>query len=389
MLSSRIQTLSESLTIAITTKAKQMKNNGIDVISFSAGEPDFDTPNVIKEAVKEALDNGCGKYTPVPGDTDVLKAIAFKLKRDNNLEYKPEQIITNVGAKHSLFNLFQVLLNDGDEVIIPSPYWVSYPEIVKFSGGVPVFIEADDSTNFKITPEQLKNAITPKTKIFCINHPNNPSGAIYTKDEILEFAKILKDTKIIVLSDEIYEKLTYDDKFVSVASVSEDMFKRTITINGLSKCGAMPGWRFGYMASVIDEINGAVKKLQSQSTSNISSLVQKGAIVSLMGESDNDIEHMKNEFKTRRDLAVKMINDIQGLSVSKPSGAFYLFVNCKNIEPDSIKFCTRLLNEANVACVPGIGFGMDGYFRLSFATDTKSIQKGIDRISNFIKNYKG
>lgn len=388
ILSKRMQTLSESLTIAISTKAKEMKQQGKDVISFSAGEPDFDTPEVIKDAVKKALDKGCGKYTPIPGDPEVLKAIATKLKRDNNLDYKPSQIITNVGAKHSLFNIFQAVLNDGDEVIIPSPYWVSYPEMVKFSGGVPVFIEADDTTGFKISAEQLRAKITPKTKILCLNHPNNPSGAIYTKDELLAFGEVLKGTEILVVSDEIYEKLTYNGEFVAVASVSDDMFKRTITINGLSKCGAMPGWRFGYMASAIDELNSAVKKLQSQSTSNIASLVQCGAIASLLGQSDADIEFMKNEYKSRRDLAVQLINEIKGLSVSTPDGAFYLFVNCKAIEPDSMKFCTRLLEEANVACVPGVGFGMDGYFRISFATDKESLKKGIARIAEFVKNYR-
>ncbi|WP_069637256.1 pyridoxal phosphate-dependent aminotransferase [Campylobacter pinnipediorum] len=388
MLSQRMQTLSESLTIAISAKAKQMKADGIDVISFSAGEPDFDTPKAIKDAVKEALDSGCGKYTAVAGEPDVLKAIATKLKKDNNLTYATNQIVTNVGAKHSLFNIFQALIDEGDEVIIPSPYWVSYPEIVKFSGGVPVFLETNDECDFKITPKQLKDAITEKTKVFCLNHPNNPTGSVYTKDELLEFAEILKGTNIIVLSDEIYEKLTYDTEFVAVASISEDMFKRTVTINGLSKCGAMPGWRFGYMASVIDELNAAVKKLQSQSTSNISTLTQRGAIASLLGKSDDDIKYMKNEFQKRRDLAVELINNIDGLKVKKPNGAFYLFVKCKEVDEDSVRFCKKMLEEAKVATVPGIGFGMQGYFRLSFATDTDSIKKGIERISNFVKNYK-
>uniref|UniRef100_UPI000A6FE685 aminotransferase class I/II-fold pyridoxal phosphate-dependent enzyme n=1 Tax=Campylobacter pinnipediorum TaxID=1965231 RepID=UPI000A6FE685 len=232
------------------------------------------------------------------------------------------------------------------------------------------------------------DAITEKTKVFCLNHPNNPTGSVYTKDELLEFAEILKGTNIIVLSDEIYEKLTYDTEFVAVASISEDMFKRTVTINGLSKCGAMPGWRFGYMASVVDELNAAVKKLQSQSTSNISTLTQRGAIASLLGKSDDDIKYMKNEFQKRRDLAVELINNIDGLKVKKPNGAFYLFVNCKEVDEDSVRFCKKMLEEAKVATVPGIGFGMQGYFRLSFATDTDSIKKGIERISNFVKNYK-
>ncbi|WP_169776671.1 pyridoxal phosphate-dependent aminotransferase [Campylobacter mucosalis] len=388
MIAKRIQTLSESLTIAISSRAKQLKAEGIDIISFSAGEPDFDTPQSIKDAVKIALDKGCGKYTPVPGSQDVLKAIATKLKRDNNLEYTTNQIITTVGGKHALFNVFQALIDEGDEVIIPAPYWVSYPEMVKYCGGVPVFIEADDSTEFKISAEQLKKAITPKTKILSLNYPTNPTGAVYTKKELEEIAQVLKGTNIIVTSDEIYEKIIFEGEFISPASISEDMFKRTITINGLSKCGAMPGWRFGYTACAIDEINIAMKKLQSQCTSNISSIVQAGAIAGLLGKSDDDIEYMKNEYKKRRDIAVKMINEIDGLSVSSPKGAFYLFINCKDVEPDDMKFCQKMLEEARVACVPGVGFGMSGYFRLSFATDTESIKKGIERIAEFVKEYK-
>lgn len=388
MLSKKIGVLSESLTIAISSKAKEMKADGKDVISFSAGEPDFDTPNVIKDAVKRALDNGCGKYTPVPGTPEVLEAIATKLKRDNGLEYKTSQIITNVGAKHSLFNIFQCIIDEGDEAIIASPYWVSYPEIVKFSGGTPVIVQTDESSKFKLTSEALKKAITPKTKAIVLNSPSNPCGGVYTKTELEAIAKVLEGTNIVVLSDEIYEKLTYNGEFVATASISEDMFKRTITINGLSKCGAMPGWRFGYMASVMDDINAAVKKLQSQSTSNISSIVQDGAVPALLGEADKDIEFMRSKFIERRDYAVDAINAIKGLNVVKPDGAFYLFVNCKEVEPDSMKFCQELLEKALVATVPGIGFGMDGYFRLSFACDMDSIKKGIDKIAKFVESYK-
>ncbi|MCR4941962.1 MAG: pyridoxal phosphate-dependent aminotransferase [Campylobacter sp.] len=388
MLSKRVQKLSPSITIAISSKAKEMKAAGVDVISFSAGEPDFDTPKAIKDAVKSALDKGCGKYTPVPGNPEVLKAIATKLKRDNGLEYKTSQIVTNVGGKHSLFNIFQSLIDEGDEVIIPSPYWVTYPEIVKYCNGKPVFIEISEENGFKITPEQLKKAISPKTKIFSINYPTNPTGALYTKAELQALAKVLEGTDIIVISDEIYEKLVFDGEFFSFASISEDAFKRTVTINGLSKCGAMPGWRFGYTASVMDELNAAMKSLQSQSVSNICSLTQEGAIPALLGETDADIAYMLGEYKKRRDLAAKMINDIDGLSVKVPGGAFYLFVNCKNVENDDMKFCQKLLQEAHVACVPGVGFGRSGYFRLSFATDMDSIKEGIKRIEKFVKNYK-
>ena len=387
-LAKRMSALSESLTIAISSKAKDMKAAGIDVVSLSAGEPDFDTPVIIKNAVKTALDKGCGKYTPIPGAPETVKAIQAKLARDNGLRYETNQIITNVGAKHSLFNVFGALIDEGDEVIIPAPYWVSYPEIVKFCGGKPVFIETCEATGFKITPEQLKAAITPRTKILSLNHPTNPTGAVYSKDEIAAIGEVLKGTDIIITSDEIYEKLTYGIPFVSVASVSEDLFNRTVTINGLSKCGAIPGWRFGYTASPMNELNAAMKKLQSQSTSNISSIVQAGAIPSLLGETDADIEAMRREYEARRDVAVELVNQIPGLGVKSPDGAFYLFINCSAVEKDSMKFCSRLLEEGKVATVPGVGFGMDGYFRISFATDMDSIKKGIARIAEFVKNYK-
>lgn len=387
-LAKRMSALSESLTIAISSKAKDMKAAGIDVVSLSAGEPDFDTPVIIKNAVKTALDKGCGKYTPIPGAPETVKAIQAKLARDNGLRYETNQIITNVGAKHSLFNVFGALIDEGDEVIIPAPYWVSYPEIVKFCGGKPVFIETCESAGFKITPEQLKAAITPRTKILSLNHPTNPTGAVYSKDEIAAIGEVLKGTDIIITSDEIYEKLTYGIPFVSVASVSEDLFNRTVTINGLSKCGAIPGWRFGYTASPMNELNAAMKKLQSQSTSNISSIVQAGAIPSLLGETDADIEAMRRKYEARRDVAVELVNQIPGLSVKSPDGAFYLFINCSAVEKNSMKFCSRLLEEGKVATVPGVGFGMDGYFRISFATDMDSIKKAIARISEFVKNYK-
>lgn len=388
LLSKRISVLSESLTIAISSKAKEMKAAGLDVISFSAGEPDFDTPEVIKNAVKLALDKGCGKYTAVPGTPEVLEAIATKLKRDNNLNYKPNQIITNVGAKHSLFNLFSCIINHGDEVIIPSPYWVSYPEIVKYCGGTPVIIETSEDNKFKLTASQIKSAITSKTRAIVLNSPSNPCGGVYSKAELEEIGKVLEGSDILVVSDEIYEKLTYSGEFIAAAAINDDMFKRTITINGLSKCGAMPGWRFGYMASSIDELNKALRKLQSQSTSNISSIVQAGAIPALLGEADADIEYMKSKFIERRDYAVKAINDIDNLSVVCPDGAFYLFINCKNVEPDSMKFCQELLEKGLVATVPGVGFGMDGYFRVSFACDLDSLKRGIERIAEFVKNYK-
>ncbi len=389
MLSKRAEILSESITLAITALANDLKAKGEDVLSFSAGEPDFDTPKVIKEAAINAIQKGCGKYTNVAGIPAVLEAVQFKLKRDNGLDYDTKEIITNVGAKHSLFECIQCLVEKDDEVIIPSPYWVSYPEMVKYSGGKPVFIEGSEDRGFKITPEQLKKAITPKTKLFMLNSPSNPIGSIYSKDDLKELAKVLESTDITVLSDEMYEKLRFDGvEFTAFASINEDTLKRTVTINGLSKCGAMPGWRFGYMASKNSKLNAAVKKLQGQSTSNICSITQHAAIPALLGKADDDLAFMQKEFQKRRNKACEMIDKIQGLSVYKPQGAFYLFVNIKAVESDSMKFCQKLLEQEKVAVVPGVGFGMDGYFRLSYATSLENIIAGIERIERFVKNYK-
>lgn len=388
MLTDRVNTLSESITIAISTLAQELKAQGKDIISFSAGEPDFDTPQVIKDAAIRAINEGFTKYTAVDGIPALKSAIALKLKRDNGLEYKADQIIANNGAKHSLYNLFACTIQAGDEVIIPAPYWVTYPELVQYCGGKVIEIMTDDASGFKITPEQLKNALTPKTKMLILTSPSNPTGAVYTHDELTALGKVLEGTDIIVASDEMYEKLIYDGEFVSAAAVSDDMFQRTVTINGLSKSVAMTGWRFGYMAAANTEIIQATKKLQSQSTSNINSITQKAAIVGLNGEADADIETMRQAFMTRRDEAVRLFNDIDGLSVLSPNGAFYLFVNIKNISNDSMTFCKELLEEQGVAVVPGIGFGSEGYFRFSFATDIDSIRAGIQRIATFVATKK-
>jgi aspartate aminotransferase len=388
MLSKRIQTLSESLTIAISTLARDLKAQGKDVLSFSAGEPDFDTPQKIKDAAKKAIDDGFTKYTAVAGIPPLLNAISEKLKRENNLDYAPSEIIVNNGAKHTLFNIFQALIDDGDEVIIPAPYWVTYPELVLYSGGVPVTIETDDSSGFKITPAQLKAAITPKTKIVVLTTPSNPTGAVYTKSELEALAAVLKGTDIIVVSDEMYEKLVFGVEFTAAASISDDMLQRTITVNGLSKSVAMTGWRFGYMACKNKELIKAVDKLQSQSTSNINSITQMAAITALDGSVDADIEMMRQTFATRCKRASALFNAIEGLSVVEPNGAFYLFVNCKEVEPDSMKFCKELLEKEGVATVPGVGFGAQGYFRFSFATDTETIEEGIKRIDRFVQSYK-
>jgi len=389
MLSKRIQTLSPSLTIAIATLAKELKAEGKDVISFSAGEPDFDTPIAVKNAAKDALDAGATKYTAVPGTPEVLQAVADKLKRDNGLEYKTNQIQTNNGAKHSLFNLFQAVIDEGDEVIIPAPYWVTYPELVKYAGGIPVVIDTDDTSGFKITPEQLQASITANTKMLILTSPSNPTGAVYSKEELEAIAEVLKGTEIIVASDEIYEKLVFGEtKFVATASISEDMFQRTVTINGLSKAAAMTGWRFGYIASANTELISVMNKLQSQSTSNINSITQAAAIAGLDGSIDKDMEEMRIAFEARCREATDLFNAVDGLSVIKPNGAFYLFVNIKEVSNDSMQFCKDLLAQEGVAVVPGVGFGSEGYFRFSYATDIETIKEGIRRIEKFVQKLK-
>ncbi len=386
MLSKRIQTLSPSLTIAISSLARELKAEGKDVISFSAGEPDFDTPVAVKDAAKASLDAGHTKYTAVPGTPELLQAVADKLKRENGLTYATNQIQTNNGAKHSLFNLFQALVDEGDEVIIPAPYWVTYPELVKYAGGVSVIIETNDKSAFKITAEQLKNAITPKTKMLILTSPSNPTGAVYSEDELKALAEVLKGTEVLVASDEMYEKLVFGEtKFVATASISEDMFQRTITINGLSKSAAMTGWRFGYMASANTELISVMNKLQSQSTSNINSITQDAAIVGLNGTIDAEVEEMRQAFELRCNEAVDLFNAVDKLSVVKPNGAFYLFVNIKEVSNDSMQFCKDLLEDQGVAVVPGVGFGAEGYFRFSYATDIATIKEGVKRIEAFVQ----
>ncbi|VAY86439.1 Aspartate aminotransferase [hydrothermal vent metagenome] len=386
-IASRMNKLSESITISITALSKELKAKGEDVLSFSAGEPDFNTPKIIIDEAIKAMDNNETKYTAVEGTSACRDAICQKLKKDNGLDYDPNEIVVSVGAKHSLFNIFQASIEDGDEVIIPAPYWVTYPELVNYSGGTVVKIITTDKSGFKITPSQLRNAITPKSKMLILTTPSNPTGSIYTKEELIELSKILKDTNIMVVSDEMYEKLIYDNvSFTAVASISDDMMSRTITINGLSKSVAMTGWRFGYLASKNKELVKAIKKLQSQSTSNINSITQYASIVALNGHANTDIEFMRVEFEKRRNLAVDLINKINGLSATKPSGAFYLFVNIKDVTSDSMQFSKDLLEQVGVAVVPGVAFGLEGYFRLSFATDENTIKDGISRIKNFIES---
>ncbi len=386
MLSHRIQTLSPSATIAVSTLAAELKAQGKDVLSFSAGEPDFDTPQTIKDAAIDAINEGFTKYTAVAGIPELLEAIQTKLKRENGLEYDIKQIIVSNGAKQSLFNLTQALIDEGDEVIIPAPYWVTYPELVKYAGGTPVIIDTEDRTGFKISAAQLEKALTDRTKMLILNSPSNPSGSVYTREELAALGEVLKGTKVVVVSDEMYEKLVYEGtEFVSTASISPDMYRRTVTVNGLSKAVAMTGWRFGYLACASKELVSKMNSLQSQSTSNINSITQKAAIPALLGEVDEEIEQMRQAFESRAREATELMNAIEGLSVVRPKGAFYLFVNIKGVTQDSMQFAKDLLAQYGVAVVPGLAFGAEGYFRFSFATDIVTIREGIRRIEKFVQ----
>lgn len=384
--SSRITNLQESATIAISTLATTLKAQGRDILSFSAGEPDFDTPEPIKLAAKAALDEGFTKYTQVAGIPELKQAIANKLERENGLCYEPKQILVSNGAKQSLFNVFQALIDTGDEVIIPSPYWVTYPELVAYSGGSNVFIETNEQNGFKITAKSLRQAITPRTKALVLTTPSNPTGMVYTKQELESIAQVLHGSDIVVIADEMYEKLLYDGEFVSVGSISQDMFERTITINGLSKSVAMTGWRMGYCACADTTLIKLMTNLQSQCTSNINSITQKASIIALEGGVDTQIEAMRQAFLARRDLAVSSINAIQGLHTLSPQGAFYLFISIGSAcGGDSMAFCKQLLEQEGIALVPGSAFGVDGFVRLSFACSTEQITAGIARIAHFMQ----
>lgn len=387
--SKRIMMLQESMTLAISSLALELKNKGKNIISFSTGEPDFDTPQIVKDEAIRAINSGFTKYTKVAGIPELLQTISNKLIKENQLGYLPDEIIVSNGAKQALFNVISALIDKDDEVIIPSPYWVTYPELVNYCGGKNIIIETDESSGFKITPMQLKNAITKKTKILILTSPSNPTGAVYSKDEIEALYEVLKDTNIIILSDEIYEKLVYDNAtFTSVGSINDDMLHRTITLNGLSKSLSMTGWRIGYAASKNKELIKLLNNLQSQSTTNINSITQKAAIVGLNGDAKMDIENFCSIFENRRNLAFDMIKKISKLSVTLPQGAFYLFINIKNVNEDSMSFCKDLLEKEGVALVPGIAFGADGYVRLSFACSEEQITEGIKRISTYISAIK-
>ena len=388
IVSNSLKRIKPSPTIAVTSKAREMRAAGKDVIGLGAGEPDFDTPDNIKEAAIEAIRKGDTKYTAVDGTPALKKAIQAKFSRENDLSYELDQISVGTGGKQVLYNAFMATINKGDEVIIPAPYWVSYPDIVLLAGGKPKIIKCDEKNNFKLTPEKLTKAVSKKTKWIIINSPSNPTGSGYTKDEIIALSKILiKYKNLYILSDDIYEHITYDGfKFFTIAQI-EKLKSRTLTMNGVSKSYSMTGWRIGYAAGP-KEIIKAMAKIQSQSTSNPTSISQAAAVEALNGTQDF-ISERSNSFKERRNFVVDSLNNIKGISCLSPEGAFYVFPNCKKLLTKKTKlktdkdFVEKLLEKAEVAVVQGSAFGLDGYFRISYATSMENLKKAMQRIKTF------
>ena len=391
IISDSLKRIKPSPTIAVTQKARELKAAGKDVIGLGAGEPDFDTPDNIKDAAIKAIRDGDTKYTAVDGTPALKKAILKKFKRENKLNYKLDEITVGTGGKQVLYNTFMATLNKGDEVIIPAPFWVSYPDMVLLAGGKPKIVKCDEKDGFKITPAKLKAAITKRTKWIILNSPSNPTGSGYSKSEIQKLAKVLiKNKKVHILSDDIYEHVKYDNfKFFTIAQISK-LKSRTLTMNGVSKSYAMTGWRIGYAAGP-KEIISAIRKIQSQSTSNPSSISQAAAVEALNGKQDF-IKKRAKSFKERRDFVVKSLNNIDGISCLKPNGAFYVFPNCKKLLNKRTKlkkdtdFVQKLLEKQNVAAVQGSAFGLDGYFRISYATSMAKLKIAMSRIKKFCED---
>ena len=382
-LSARATILTPSLTLSIDSKAKAMKAEGLDVCGFGAGEPDFDTPAHIKAAAQAAIEMGFTKYTPSSGTPELRQAIADKFKADNGLDYKPSQVIVSNGAKHSCYNAILATCQPGDEVIIPSPYWLSYPEMVRLAGADPVFVQTKEANGWKMTADEMQDAMTPRTKLVIINSPGNPTGAVYTREELQAIVDVCADEEILILSDEIYEKLTYDGaEHVSTASLPGAM-DLTITVNGFSKAYSMTGWRLGYLGAP-EPIAKAIDAIQSHSTSNPCSFAQKGALAALKGDQQ-PVADMRDEFDMRRNYMVNRLAAINGVSVVKPQGAFYVLVNIGKLGLSSANFADRLLSKHQVAVVPGVAFGNDSTVRLSYATSLDVIKKGLDRFEEFCK----
>ena len=390
VISKKVKIINPSPTLSITAKANKMKAEGINIIGFGAGEPDFDTPENIKEAAKKAIDKGFTKYTPTSGIKELKDAICAKLKKDNDLDYTNDEILVSCGAKHSIFNAIITLCEEGDEVLLPSPYWVSYPEMINFTGAKTVILDTQDKSNFKITPKQLKEAINKNTKLLILNSPSNPTGMVYSKKELEELGKIIIDAGIYCISDEIYEKIIYDETFVSIAALDNELKKKTLVVNGVSKAYSMTGWRIGYLAGD-KEIVKAMSNLQDHSTSNPTSISQSASVEALTGDQ-SALKIMVDEFRKRRDFMVNKVNSIRGLSAIKPQGAFYSWINVSSIMnkringkkiENSLDLTDALLQYVHVAVVPGGVFGNDNYMRLSYAASMENITEGLSRIEKF------
>jgi aspartate aminotransferase len=392
----RMKRVSPSPTLAIDSKAKQLKATGIDIVNFGAGEPDFDTPDYIKNAAIAAIKAGYTKYTPASGSMELKEAVCDKLKKENGLDYSVKQIVINCGAKHSIYNIFQAILNPGDEVIIPAPYWVTYPEAVKLAGGKPVVMKTTDKNGFKITAANLRRRIKPKTKVLILNSPSNPTGAVYTEDELRDIMKVAIAKKVIVLSDEIYEHLLYDGlKHVSPATVLPEAKDWTLLVNGVSKAFSMTGWRIGYTAGPV-EVIANIAKLQSHSTSNPTSISMKAALAALTKPA-SALPEMLAAFAERREYVVKKLNSIPGITCLKPQGAFYVFPNVGDLLGKKIggktistvmQLAEYLLDKAQIAVVPGDGFGADEFLRISYASSMENLKKGLGRLEKALAAKK-
>jgi aspartate aminotransferase len=383
-LASRVTQLTPSLTLAIDSKAKALRAEGVEIYSFAAGEPDFDTPEHIKAAAEEALKSGFTKYTASSGMPELRTVISEKFKRDNGLDYKPSDIIVSNGAKQSCYNAIMAVCGEGDEVIIPAPYWLSYPDMVRLAGAEPVIVQTTQENDWKMTPRQFEEAMSPRTKMVIINSPGNPTGSVYTKEELRAIVEVAADEEITILSDEIYESLTYDGaEHVSVASITPEAKDLTITVNGFSKAYAMTGWRLGYLAAP-EKIAKAIDSMQSHSTSGPCSFAQKGGLAALAG-SQQCVADMREEFNIRREYMFERLSAIHNVTAVKPRGAFYMLANISKLGMTSSNFADRLLSKANVAVVPGIAFGDDRVVRLSYATGLDVIKPGLDRFEDFCK----
>ncbi|MCH8313276.1 MAG: pyridoxal phosphate-dependent aminotransferase [Nitrospinae bacterium] len=394
--SHRIQTVKTSLTLEITALANELKAKGEDVIGFGAGEPDFDTPDNVKQAAIRAIQENDTRYTPVGGTNELKDAVIQKLKQDNGLNYQRNQIVVSCGAKHSFFNLAQVLWEKGDEVLVPAPYWLSYPEMILLAGGTPIIVQTSEQTGFKVTPEQIDGAVTPHTRAIIINSPSNPTGSAYSRKELEGIAECALKHKLLIISDEIYEKIVFDGfEQISIASLGKEVQENCVVINGMSKCYAMTGWRIGYLAAE-PEIVTQVLKLQSQSTSNPTSIAQAASIEALTGPQDN-VVRMVEEFTNRRNILMDLLTEIEGVSCYRPAGSFYTFPDFsafygKSYHGETVKgsveFARFLLQEAKVALVPGIAFGADNNVRLSFATSQEVIRQGMGRIAKAVASLQ-